>query len=188
MRIISGTARGTKLFSLEGDNTRPTLDRVKESLFNMLQDNIKDSVILDLFAGSGALGLEAISRGAKKTVFCDYSKEAIYVLKRNLEKIKAMDKAIILNMDYKKCIESQDLQYDFIFLDPPYRTSLVKEAICEIIKYHRLKTDGVIVVETDEPERVIKELDEQEEIEREFTITKNKKYGRVKLLWLERKG
>ena len=99
MRVISGTARGTKLSSIESIKTRPTLDRVKESLFNILQDKIKDKIILDLFAGSGALGIEALSRGAQKAYFCDINYDAIKILKQNLDKTKLTQKAIIINKD-----------------------------------------------------------------------------------------
>ena len=86
MRIISGKARGTKLYTLEGENTRPTLDRVKESIFNIIQNEIEGTQILDLFAGSGAIGLEFLSRGADKAVLCDKSKEAINIIEKNVEK------------------------------------------------------------------------------------------------------
>ena len=86
MRIISGSARGTNLFTLDGLTTRPTLDRVKESLFNIIQNEIPESVFLDLFSGSGAVGLEAASRGAKKTILCDKSKDAIKIINKNIEK------------------------------------------------------------------------------------------------------
>ena len=86
MRIISGTARGTKLYTLDGLNTRPTLDRVKESLFNIIQEDIADSIFLDLFSGSGAIGLEAASRGAKKSILCDNSKLAIDIINKNVSK------------------------------------------------------------------------------------------------------
>ena len=86
MRIISGKARGTKLYTLEGTNTRPTLDRVKESIFNIIQSEIDGAQVLDLFAGSGAIGLECLSRGAEKAVLCDKSKEAIDIIKKNIEK------------------------------------------------------------------------------------------------------
>ena len=84
MRIISGTARGTKLFTLDGENTRPTLDRVKEPLFNIINFYLEDSVVLDLFAGSGALGLEALSRGAKMAIFCEKNYDAVKVIQRNI--------------------------------------------------------------------------------------------------------
>lgn len=88
MRIIAGEKRGTKLYTLEGLNTRPTLDRVKESLFNIIQPEIRDCIFLDIFAGSGAIGLEAVSRGAKKAILCDNNKKAIQIIKKNIEKTR----------------------------------------------------------------------------------------------------
>ena len=101
-------ARGTKLKSIENISTRPTLDRVKESLFNILQDKIKGAFVLDLFAGSGALGIEALSRGAKKAYFCDKNPEAIKVIKENLNKTNLINKAIIFNCDYANAIRKID--------------------------------------------------------------------------------
>ena len=113
MRIISGKARGTKLYTLEGTNTRPTLDRVKESIFNIIQNEIEDATVLDLFAGSGAIGLECLSRGAKKAVLCDKSKEAIQIIKRNIEKTHMEEKAQIINADYENCLEKlKNEQFD----------------------------------------------------------------------------
>ena len=86
MRIISGNARGTKLYTLEGLSTRPTLDRVKESMFNIIQQDIPEAIVLDLFAGCGAIGLEMVSRGAKQAVLCDNSKQAIKIIEKNIEK------------------------------------------------------------------------------------------------------
>ena len=101
MRIIGGLARGTKLYTLEGMNTRPTLDRVRESLFNIIQNEIKDSILLDLFSGSGAIGLESISRGAKKAILCDKSKQAIQIINKNVEKLRYKEKVEVLCMDYE---------------------------------------------------------------------------------------
>ena len=106
MRVISGIARGTKLNSIESMSTRPTLDRVRESLFNIIQNDIKDSVLLDLFAGSGAVGLEAISRGAKKAVLCDKNKKAIEVINKNVKKIRAEEKVQILCIDYENYLKT----------------------------------------------------------------------------------
>ena len=92
MRIISGRARGTKLYTLEGENTRPTLDRVKESLFNIINNKIEDSVVLDLFAGSGAIGIEFLSRRAKQVYFCDKSSKAVAMIEKNLKKTKHKEK------------------------------------------------------------------------------------------------
>ena len=115
MRIISGLARGTKLYTLEGENTRPTLDRVKEPLFSIIQNYIKDANVLDLFAGSGALGLEALSRGAKNAILCDKSYEAIQIIKKNINKTHFEEKTKVLCMDYKKCLENIQEKLDLIF-------------------------------------------------------------------------
>lgn len=188
MRIISGTARGTKLFSLEGDFTRPTLDRVKEALFNILANRVRESIVLDLFAGSGALGLECASRGAEKVVFCDSSKEAIKIIKKNIEKTKMQEKAVVIQSDFKKCIEIQEEKYDLILIDPPYKTSFAKEAIERILENNRLKENGLIVIETDELERVQEELEKDKLISEFLEIVQIRKYGRVKLMLMERKG
>ena len=100
MRIIGGLSRGTKLYTLDGLDTRPTLDRVREALFNILQNNIRDAIVLDLFAGSGAIGLESISRGAQKAVLCDKNKKAIDIIKKNVEKLRVEDKVKIALSEY----------------------------------------------------------------------------------------
>ena len=133
MRIISGKARGTKLYTLEGTNTRPTLDRVKESIFNIIQNEIEDATVLDLFAGSGAIGLECLSRGAKKAVLCDKSKEAIQIIKRNIEKTHMEEKAQIINADYENCLEKlKNEQFDIIYIDPPYATNYIFKSLEKI--------------------------------------------------------
>ena len=184
MRVISGTARGTKLYTLEGNQTRPTLDRVKESLFNMINMQIKDATILDLFSGSGAIGIEFISRGAKKAFLCDTSKEAINIIRKNVEKTKMQDKIIILQENFKSCLEKQIEKFDFIYIDPPYASSFAKEAVEIIIKKDLLKSEGSIVIETDNAKQVIEELNM---LNMPIEIYKQKKYGRVELLFI-RKG
>ena len=99
MRVISGSARGTVLHSIEDISTRPTLDRVKESLFNIIQNDIEDTTVLDLFAGSGAIGIEFLSRRAKQVYFCDKSSKAVAMIEKNLEKTKLKEKAIVNNMN-----------------------------------------------------------------------------------------
>lgn len=107
MRVIAGTAKGTKLNSIDDISTRPTLDRVKEPLFSIIQNNIVESNVLDLFAGSGALGIESLSRGAKHCTFCDKSYKSIQMLKENIQKVRMQEKSTILNIDYKKCLDEQ---------------------------------------------------------------------------------
>lgn len=185
MRVISGTAKGTILYSLEGNATRPTLDRVKEALFNIIQMDLQQSYVLDLFSGSGALGIEAISRGAKKAILCDKSKEAVGIIKKNLEKTHLVENAIVLQEDYKKALHflKNKFQFDFIFLDPPYAKDYAKNAVEEILQLDLLRKDGIIIIETDEEERILKEIENTN-----VNLYDLRKYGRVKLIFLNRKG
>ena len=182
MRVISGLARGTKLDSLEGLTTRPTLDRVKESMFNIIQNKIEDACVLDLFSGSGALAIEALSRGAKKAYLCDKSKDAVNIIKKNIERTHFNDSASIINKDYLKCLEElKDKKFDIIFLDPPYESNFAEIALKIIIKKDLLGQDGIVIFETDKNDiKNIEELD--------INIYDLRKYGRVKLLFLNRKG
>ena len=183
MRVISGSARGTTLHSIDDINTRPTLDRVKESLFNIIQNQVEDAVVLDLFAGSGAIGIEFLSRGAEKVYFCDKSPKAVDMIKKNLDKTKLKDKATILNNDYIDCIDKiKNIKFDIIFLDPPYKENFSKQAIKKISESKLLKNEGIIIVETDEPERDIKEI---ENINIDYKIYDLRKYGRVSLIFLK---
>lgn len=184
MRVISGTAKGTKLNSIESLSTRPTLDRVKEALFNIIQTHLQDSNVLDLFAGSGALGIECLSRGAKHCTFCDKSYESVKMLKKNLQKTKFENKGTILINDYKKCLHSLNRnKFDIIFIDPPYKLDIGVQSINLILEYDILAKDGIIILETDEEEREIKEL---ENIKLE--VYDVRKYGRVKLIFLRERG
>ena len=182
MRIISGTMRGTKLYTLEGDNTRPTLDRVKEALFSKINFEIQDATVLDLFAGSGALGLESLSRGAEKVFLCDNSRDAIKIINQNIEKTKTKDKVSLLNMDYKKALEELkrlNTKFDLVFLDPPYKTDFAEDAAKFIVEKELLNEDGFIVLETDDKDKVLNKLDMNI-----LDIKEIKKYGRVYLLFL----
>lgn len=183
MRIISGISRGTKLYTLEGENTRPTLDRVKEPLFSIIQTHIKDSLVLDLFAGSGALGLEALSRGAKKAILCDKSHEAVNIIKKNIEKTHMEEKAEVLCMDYKKCIFTVKDKFDIIFIDPPYKLDFAIKSVEMILEKDLLSDDGLIVIETDDENR---ELQEIKKLNYNITIKDQRTYGRVKLIFLKK--
>lgn len=185
MRVISGKSRGKKLVSLDGDNTRPTLDRVKEALFNIIQFKVKDAVVLDLFAGTGALGIEALSRGAKEAVFCDKVPDAIKVIKQNVINTNNLDKATIINKEYQEVLENlskQSKEFDIVFLDPPYKTNLAIESLQKIIMSDLLTEDGTIIIETDDinKEREILKIEKVE-------IFDKRKYGSVWLIFI-RKG
>ena len=180
MRVISGSARGTKLNTIETEKTRPTLDRVKENLFNIINSKLLDSTVLDLFAGSGALAIEALSRGAKKAYLCDQSVECIRIIKQNLEKTKLLSKAQIYTADYKMCIEKvKNEKFDVVFIDPPYKLDIGVKAINMIIEKQLLKEEGIIILETDEEERDVRELEQLN-----ISIMDIRKYGRIRLIFI----
>ena len=179
MRIISGKARGTKLYTLEGETTRPTLDRVKESLFNIIQEKIVGSSFLDVFSGSGAIGLEAASRGAKEVILCEKDKNAIKVIKKNIEKTHL--EVTLYETSFENMLEKINEKFDIIYIDPPYKTNLVYETVNKLINLNLLKTDSLIIVETDEEERV-----EQALKNLNVNIVNKRKYGRVHLIFLNK--
>ena len=177
MRVISGIARGTKLDSRESISTRPTLDRIKENMFNLIQDKVRDSVVLDLFAGSGQLGIEALSRGAERAYFCDIDRADIVFLEKNIDKTRLTEKSIVLNADFKKVLKTVNERFDLIFIDPPYKSNFVEESLELIFENAILNTDGLIVIETDETQKIQELLDSKSYI----NILKTKNYGRVSL-------
>ena len=184
MRIISGSARGTKLFTLEGNNTRPTLDRVKEPLFNIINFKLKDAIILDLFAGSGALGLEAISRGSRKAIFCEKSRNAASIIRKNIEKTHFENKSELFIEDFEKVLnrlENDNVKIDIIFLDPPYNTDYIYKSLLLILNKNIIADDGIIIVETDELERIKEEIRDLD-----IEIYDIRKYGRACLLFIKR--
>lgn len=186
MRVISGSARGTKINSIEELSTRPTLDRVKEAVFNIIQNKIENSIILDLFSGSGAIGIEFLSRGCKKAYMCDLSRSAINIINQNLEKTRLKENAVVINKDYNKCLqdlEKQNLQFDVVYIDPPYKDNIAVDAVKKILSLNLLKEKGLIIIETDEKDRDIEGLNNLE-----VQIIDNRKYGRANLIFLNLKG
>lgn len=182
MRVISGTAKGTKLNSIEELSTRPTLDRVKEALFNIIQTKIQDSIILDLFSGSGSIGIEFLSRGCEKAYLCDNSSKAINMIYENLEKTRLQSNAVVLKKDYKKCLQDlgkNKIAFDIIFIDPPYKDNIAVDAVETILSLNLLKEKGFIIIETDEKDREIENLKKLD-----VQIYDCRKYGRVNLIFL----
>ena len=181
MRIISGKARGTKLYTLDGTATRPTLDRVKESLFNIIQNDIEDSTVLDLFSGSGAIGLEFLSRGAKRAVLCDSSKDAIKIIKQNVQKTHFEEKVEVYNMEFTKLVERlQNQKFDIIYIDPPYATDFIKISLEKIIEYELVNENTKIIVETDDETRILNQIEKMD-----VEITDKRKYGRATIIFLK---
>ena len=154
MRVISGKYKKINLDGFNIDGTRPTMDRVKESMFAMIQNDIKDSIVLDLFAGSGALGIEALSMGAKTCYLIDNNKIAINTINNNLKKIKD-NNSKVLKMDYQKALNyfiDNNIKFDLIILDPPYKNNYLNNIIQIIYDYNLLNNDGIIVCEYEDYE------------------------------------
>lgn len=173
MRIISGQYRGIQLKGFQIEGTRPTMDRVKESLFAMIQDKIKDSIVLDLFAGSGSLGFEALSNYATKSYLVDHNKIAISTMEENKKKIKCEDKCEIWKMDFMLALrkyKTQKIKFDIIFLDPPYQLHYINQCLDFIEKNDLLNENGLVICEY-----------ETEVIRTNLNLWKQKIYGQTKI-------
>lgn len=147
MRVIAGTARSVPLLTREGLDTRPTGDRVKEAEFNIIQFDIPGSTVLDLFGGSGQLGIECLSRGASGAVIVDQSKEAVRIIQENLRRTKLTEKAQVICADYLSYLANCTKQFRLIFLDPPYREKFLENAIKRISEIDILLSGGIILCE-----------------------------------------
>lgn len=150
MRVIAGTAKRLQLKTVKGDNTRPTTDRIKETLFNMLQNDIEGCIFLDLFSGSGAIGIEALSRGAKEAVFVENNKEAINCIKENLIFTKLVNSGIVMSYDVMTAIsmlEGRNAKFDIVFMDPPYNKEIEKEVLDRLKQSEIIDSDTMIIVE-----------------------------------------
>jgi 16S rRNA (guanine(966)-N(2))-methyltransferase RsmD len=177
LRVISGEFKGRKLEKLEGMEIRPTSDRVKESLFNMLGIKLYDCAFLDLFAGTGGIGIEAYSRGAEQVVFIDESAKSIKVLKTNLDKLKILDAVEVYNTDYINAISKLAIdhrKFDIIFIDPPYLKGYAQNALEAISEHHVLHEEGIAIVEHDI-------ADKMPENAGKLNLTRQKKYGSTML-------
>ena len=175
MRIITGKARGIKLATLEGINTRPTSERAKEAVFSMLQFDIEGRAVLDLFAGSGQMGLEAVSRGAASAVFVDKSKEAIAVIGKNIEKTRLDEFCRVF------CADTQDYirtargrkKFDIVFIDPPYALRLAAKTLSSLLEGELLKPTSIVVCESEEEDI----FENDETLREKFEVLKKAKYG-----------
>ena len=160
MRIIAGKYRGAKLNTLEGLTTRPTLDATKEAIFNSIGSFIPDFITLDLFGGSGALSLESLSRGAKKSIINEINNDALKVIESNKNKLKIKNELIIEKMDYKACLKKyQNQKFDIIFIDPPFRMKVIDEINQFIIDNDMIIDGGFIIAEYPKEDVVEKEYE-----------------------------
>ena len=148
LRVISGTAKGTKLVTLSGDDViRPTTDRVKESVFNIIQFNVKGANILDIFCGSGALGIEALSRGSSFCCFVDSNRDSLKIAENNIKKAHVEAYSKLIKADFRDFFSTNTKKYDIIFADPPYAAGFLKEFVTKIEKYGALQRDGILIFE-----------------------------------------
>ena len=183
MRVVSGFARGHKLICLEGESVRPTSDRVKEAIFSALSERLYGSRFLDMFSGSGAIGIEALSRGASYVAFVEESSRHTDIIKKNLDHVSKAIPDANYNLFEKDALESietlksLDLQFDIIFLDPPYELGLWKDVLTGIQKSELLSEDGIIILEISK--------DEKEPVLPHFNIAKKKFYGSTAVYYME---
>ena len=172
MKVISGILKGRNIKGYDIEGTRPTMDRVKESKFSTIQNEINDSIVLDLFCGSSNLGIEAISNGCKLCYFIDNNPKAINIVNENINNFNIKDKSKVLNFDYKKSIKyfsERNIKFDVILADPPYDYHIIEKILTLIDKYDILNDNGIVVVEF-----------EKEKLDNSYgklNLIKDKKYG-----------
>ncbi len=179
MRVVSGSARGIKLTAPEGNMTRPTADKVKEAVFGRIQFKIAEANVLDIFAGSGALGIEALSRGAKSAVFIEKSRSVSGNIKKNLEITRLVGKATVMECDWKVGLNNlRDIKFRFIFLDPPYASGVYGNVAQEIKRLKLLEDGGTLIAEHDGHFTACDG----------FSLVKIKKYGQTYISYFEEAG
>ena len=177
MRVISGKYKGRFLDGHKIAGTRPTMDRVKESMFAMLQNDIPESCCLDLFSGSGNLGIEAISNGAKKVYFVDFNQICIQTIEKNLRTLQITEEAVVLKKDYLEALryfKERNIEFQVIFLDPPYRLDIYKECINFILDNNLLNKKGLFILETNSQLQL-------NDIENKFSDIRYYSYGYSKI-------
>lgn len=149
MRIISGSRRGHKLHEFEGEDVRPTTDRVKESIFNLIQNHVPDATVLDMFGGSGALAFEALSRGAESAVVIDSDKRSVELIRKNMRDLKFEDVCDVRQLSCFDYAKTCDKKFDLIFLDPPYNKGFIEPALTAISENELLSESGIVLLESD---------------------------------------
>ena len=173
MRVITGSARGCRLETLAGDETRPTSEKVKEGLFSAIQFDIEGRRVLDLFAGSGQMGIEALSRGAAGCIFVDRNTEAVQIIRRNLQRAKLTTNAQVVGTDALSYLTNPKERFDLVFLDPPYASDLLLPALEKVAPL--VNDGGLIICETDNIDCMPQQVDR-------FVIDRTYRYGRIQLI------
>lgn len=184
MRVITGKAKGTILKTPQGDSTRPTAERVKEAVFSILQFDIEGRRVLDLFAGTGQMGIEALSRGAAEAVFVDKSKDAVKMINENIQKAKLTETAKVFQADYLNFIkQNSNRAFDIIILDPPYAQKMYAPALLAMLDESIIKPTTIIVCESGSEEI----FEENENLKNYFNVEKQSKYGSTVITLLKLK-
>ncbi len=184
LRIIGGGLKGKKLYTMPGTLIRPTADRLRESIFNILSCLVKDAVVLDLFAGTGALGIEALSRGAKFAVFIDENKAALSVVERNIQACAVDNRSQLIRWNIIKnlnCIKAVDSKFNLVFMDPPYNNGLIKPSLINLHDSESLEKEACIIVEHTPFEPVIGAC-------KQFELTDQRKYGKKLISFMKNSG
>ena len=171
MRVISGKLKGRNINGYDILGTRPTMDRVKESIFGMIQSYVNDSVVLDLFSGTGNLGIEAISNGASIVYFNDKNNKCTKIIKDNLSNFNVLENSVITNMDYKDALnyyKNNKIKFDIVFLDPPYKERIINEILYALLEKDLLNDKAIVICEL---------LTKEVFINDKLKLSKDKKYG-----------
>lgn len=179
MRVISGSARGKILNAVPGENTRPTTDRVKESVFNILQFRIAAATVLDLFAGTGQMGIEALSRGADRAVFVDQSPKAMSIIRKNIAAARVQARAEVIQADFHQALKKvKGQKFDIIFLDPPYGGEILNSALKTVELFDILSTNGIIICESSVDDAIL--------CPKSYIVQKTYRYGTICLTAIQR--
>lgn len=172
MRVITGEAKGRRLETLEGVDVRPTTDKVKEAIFSGIQFDIPGRSFLDLFAGSGQMGIEAISRGAKDATFVDSSRKAVEVVRKNLSNVGFYNRAKVVHSDGLSFLGTNTQEYDIVFLDPPYEKGILQEVLPIVAE--KIKKTGIIIAESNENDNILHNYGE-------FVLDRQRRYGKIRV-------
>ena len=182
MRIITGSAKGTKLATPPGLETRPTAERTKEAVFSSIQFLTQDAQVLDLFGGSGQMALEALSRGAAEAVIVDSAGPAVSVIRDNLARTHLAEKAVVIQTDSLRYLETTERKFSLVFLDPPYAEGLLPQVLRIMMRRETVRQGGLIVCESASAEDV---FGQDEQLQKGYTVVKTAKYGKAVITYLE---
>ena len=181
MRVITGTARGRRLKELQGMDTRPTTGRVKEAIYSIIQFEVEGRKVLDLFAGTGQMGIEALSRGAAPCTFVDVRKDAVQLVKDNLVHTELADRATVVQSDYLAYLSQSKGTFDVVILDPPYESEMLKKALQMITRIDNISENGIIICEKGSDSA-------WPEVPAPYELQKEYRYGKIQVALYRRRA